>query len=79
MKDFKAILSEHLTREHSEKRYVIVDKEGNVLDSNDNQGYLTENKAIVAYSNKKGIPTKKAIEKIVDKAYKQARKLQKKG
>ena len=30
MKDFKAIVSEHLTKQHSEKRFVVVGKNGGV-------------------------------------------------
>ncbi len=40
MKDFKAIVSDHLTKQHSEKRYVVVSKDGDVLDTNDGQGFI---------------------------------------
>lgn len=59
MKDFKAIVSDHLTKQHSEKRYVVVSKDGDVLDTNDGQGFISENKAIVAYSKKHGIKLEK--------------------
>lgn len=78
MKDFKAIISEHITKQHSEKRFVVVDKNGDVLDSNDGEGYTSENKAIVAYSKKHGIKLEKDLERVEDKAYRQARKMLKK-
>lgn len=71
--NFKAAVSEHLTKEHGEKRFVIVDKETNeVLDSNDGQGFTTENKAITQYSIKNGIPTRKEKEKLISKKLKAA-------
>lgn len=78
MKDFKAIVSEHLTKQHSEKRFVVVGKNGEVLDSNDGQGFISENKAIVAYSKKHGIKLEKDLDRIEDKAYRRARKMLKK-
>ena len=77
MKDFKAIVSDHLTKQHSEKRYVVVSKDGDVLDTNDGQGFISENKAI-AYSKKHGIKLEKDLERVEDKAYRQARKMLKK-
>ena len=74
MKDFKAVVSDHLTKQHSEKRYVVVSK----LDTNDGQGFISENKAIVAYSKKHGIKLEKDLERVEDKAYRQARKMLKK-
>lgn len=78
MKDFKAIVSEHLTKQHSEKRFVVVAKNGDVLDTNDGEGYSSENKAIVTYSKKHGIKLEKDLERVEDKAYRQARKMLKK-
>lgn len=78
MKDFKAIVSDHLTKQHSEKRYVVVSEDGDVLDTNDGQGFISENKAIVVYSKKHGIKLEKDLERVEDKAYRQARKMLKK-
>lgn len=53
-KEYKAIVSETLTRAFSEKRYVIVDvKTHEVLDNNKGEGYRTADKALTKYELKK--------------------------
>ena len=52
MKTYKAIVSEHLTKQNSQKRFVVVDKEGKVLDNNKGEGFVTEEKAIAHYELK---------------------------
>lgn len=51
-KEYKAIVSEHLTRTHSETRYVIVDAEGVVLDNNRDEGYRSKEQALTKYEIK---------------------------
>lgn len=67
-KSFKAVVSEHLTRKHSENRYVVVSVEtGNVLEDNKGEGFTTESKAIHAYEVKHFTKTSKDLEKLAAK------------
>lgn len=52
-KDYKAIVSVHLTKKNGEQRFVVVDTQtGDVIDNNKGEGFRTENKAIRHYELK---------------------------
>jgi len=46
MKDFKAIVSEHLTKQHSEKRFVVVIKLEKDLDRIEDKAYRQARKML---------------------------------
>lgn len=69
-KEYKAIVSEVLTRQHGDKRYVVVDANGDVLDNNKGEGFATESKAITRYELKTFGHTSKDEEKRLSKKIK---------
>lgn len=68
MKDYKAKVSDHLTKSNSEKRYVVVDVETDeILDNNDGHGYKSENSALTSYELKHFGKTSSTDEKLKTK------------
>lgn len=70
-KDYKAILSTHLTKEFGQEKYVVVDKDGNVLDNNKGEGFNTEDKALYHYEIKTFGKTSRQKEKFLGKKEKE--------
>lgn len=72
MSKYKAVVSEILTREHGEKRYVVIDPDTRrVLDNNENYGYRTEGKALAKYELKTFGELSNRKEKLISKREKQ--------
>lgn len=62
--NYKAKLSDHLTKTHSEKRFVVIDTDtNNVIDDNKGEGFRTEEKAVAHYELKAFGKTTKSKEK----------------
>lgn len=72
-KQYKAKVSEILTRKHSEKRWVITDESNNILDDNHGEGYTSANKAFTKYELKEFGETTKDKERRIGKKEKEQR------
>lgn len=67
-KNYKAVVSEHLTRQASETRYVVIDVDTReVLCDNEGRGFKTESKALTSYEYKSQGHTTKSQKKLDDK------------
>lgn len=55
--NIEIVLSEHLTRQHGENRFVIMEVETHkILENNKGEGFRSKNKAYAHYCQKHNIP-----------------------